>query len=86
MYLPSPLMPNVSSLRFTEPVLVATSPVNFNVVAPVAAFNCSSVAARPLVAKSVADKVVLDKPVISFVVPPVTVTVPVLIIPAHHLT
>ena len=45
-------------------------------------FNCSSVAARPFVAKSVAVTVVLDKPVISFVVPPVTVTVPVLIVPA----
>ena len=86
MYLPSPLIPNVSSLRFTEPVLVATSPVNFNVVAPVAAFNCSSVAARPLVAKSVAVKVVLDKPVISLVVPPVTVTLPVLIVPSAPLT
>ena len=46
------------------------------------AFNCSSVAARPFVAKSVAVTVVLDKPVISFVIPPVTVTVPVLIVPA----
>ncbi len=45
------------------------------------AFNCSSVAARPFVAKSAAVTVVLDKPVISFVVPPVTVTVPVLIVP-----
>ena len=51
-----------------------------------AAFNCSSVAARPLVAKSVAVKVVLDKPVISLVVPPVTVTLPVLIVPSAPLT
>ena len=86
MYLPSPLIPNVSSLRFTDPVLVATSPVNFNVVAPVAAFNCSSVAARPFVAKSAPVTVVLDKPVISFVVPPVTVTLPVLTVPSAPLT
>ena len=45
-------------------------------------FNCSSVAARPFVAKSALVTVVLDKPVISFVVPPVTVTVPVLTVPA----
>ena len=85
IYLPSPLIPNVSSLRFTDPVLVATSPTNFNVVAPVAAFNCSSVAARPFVAKSAAVTVVLDKPVISFVVPPVTVIVPVLTVPSAPL-
>ena len=77
MYLPSPLIPNVSSLRLIEPVLVATSPVNFNAVAPVTAFNCSSVAARPFVAKSAPVTVVLDKPVISFVVP-FTVTPPIL--------
>ena len=46
------------------------------------AFNCSSVAARPFVAKSAAVTVVLDKPVMSLVVPPVTITVPVLIVPA----
>ena len=86
MYLPSPLIPNVSSLRFTDPVLVATSPANFNVVAPVAAFNCSSVAARPFVAKSAPVTVVLDKPVISLVVPPVTVTLPVFTVPSAPLT
>ena len=74
MYLPSPLIPNVSSLRFMDPVLVATSPVNFNVVAPVAAFNWSSVAARPDTA--VPFQVVLDKPPIVLAVP-FTVTPPI---------
>ena len=60
---------------------VSLSAVICHVCSPTA-FNCSSVAARPFVAKSAAVTVVLDKPVISFVVPPVTVTVPVLIVPA----
>ena len=61
--------------------MASLSAVICHVCSPTA-FNCSSVAARPFVAKSAAVTVVLDKPVMSFVVPPVTVTVPVLIVPA----
>jgi len=62
-------------------VVASLSAVICHVCSPTA-FNCSSVAARPFVAKSAEFTVVLDNPVISFVVPPVTVTVPVLIVPA----
>ena len=65
-------------------VVASLSAVICHVCSPTA-FNCSSVAARPFVAKSAAVTVVLDKPVISFVVPPVTVTVPVLIVPSAPL-
>ena len=62
-------------------VVVSLSAVICHVCSPTC-FNCSSVAARPLVAKSALFTVVFDKPVISFVVPPVTVTVPVFTVPA----
>ena len=62
-------------------VAASLSAVICHVCSPTA-FNCSSVAARPFVAKSGAFTVVLDKPVISFVVPPVTVTAPVFTVPA----
>ena len=62
-------------------VVASLSAVICHVCSPTA-FNCSSVAARPFVAKSAEFTVVLDKPMMSFVVPPVTVTVPVLIVPA----
>ena len=80
-YLPSPIIPNVSSLRLTTPGDVFVSPANFKLTASVVvlavsatAFNWSSVAARPVVA--VPFQVVLDKPVTcllspSIVTPPI---------------
>jgi len=68
----------------TPDVVASLSAVICHVCSPTA-FNCSSVAARPFVAKSAAVTVVLDKPVISFVVPPITVTVPVLTVPSAPL-
>ena len=62
-------------------VVASLSAVICHVCSPTG-FNCSSVAARPFVAKSALFTVVLDKPVMSFVVPPVTVTVPVFTVPA----